>query len=74
MERGYGYRRSKPGFTLGIRARYLITFVVGVLGILIPRFVHDRALVGIAEGVLWLGFIAWVVFGQRREGHPPPKD
>ncbi len=67
MAREYGGRWSRSGFNRGVQWRYLATLVVGMIAFMIPRVVHSRPVVVLAEVGLWAGFIGWVVLAPRRK-------
>ena len=66
MSREYGSKRPGKGFSLGVGYRYLITIVVAAVAFLVPRLLHDRTMVGVAELVLWASFIGWVALSPRQ--------
>lgn len=66
MAREYGRKQSRSAFGLRVELRYLIMAVAVGLAFMIPRVVHDRIMVGLAECGLWLSFIGWVAFGRRQ--------
>lgn len=67
MAREYGKKQSRSGLGPRVEWRYVATLLVGATAFVIPKVIHDHALVGIAESVLWLGFIGWVILAPRQK-------